>query len=351
MGRGGPMTHEALIDLAAGVALVGLMAYAILGGADFGGGVWDLFAAGPRKSDQRAAIARAMGPVWEANHVWLIFVLVVLFTCFPHGYAPLGIALFVPFHLALAGIMLRGAAFVFRGYRLRSPGHSVGPTGAAPASIWGTIFGIASVISPVLLGIAFGVLTVGGVRVDATGRVDPTSPLDWLNTYAMACGLLALSTCAYLAAVYLTVETDGDLREDFRRRAILSGTATAGLALIVLALAHRDAGWFFRQLVAPRSWPVLAAGIACFAASAWAVLGRRFRLSRIFAAGEIILLLLGWGLAQRPYLVYPDITLHRAAAPPATIAFLLATLPFGALLLIPSLWLLFQVFKAPPHRD
>ena len=108
------MADETLIDLAAAAALAGLTAYALLGGADFGGGVWDLFAAGPRTAEQRAAIARAMGPVWEANHVWLIFVLVVLFTCFPYGYGPLAVALFVPFHLALAGIMLRGGAFVFR---------------------------------------------------------------------------------------------------------------------------------------------------------------------------------------------------------------------------------------------
>ena len=96
---------------------LGLTLYILLGGADFGGGVWDLFASGPRKRAQCEAISNAMGPVWEANHVWLIFVIVVLFTCFPYGYAPLGIALFIPFHLALAGIMLRGAAFVFRGER------------------------------------------------------------------------------------------------------------------------------------------------------------------------------------------------------------------------------------------
>ena len=100
-------------DLSAAAALIGVIAYALLGGADFGGGIWDLFAAGPRKIEQRLAIQRAMGPVWEANHVWLIFVIVVLFTCFPRGYAALGIALFLPFHLALLGIMLRGASFVF----------------------------------------------------------------------------------------------------------------------------------------------------------------------------------------------------------------------------------------------
>src|SRR3954468_20296477 len=136
------MIHETLVSLAAAAALFGLMAYAIFGGADFGGGVWDLFATGPRRREQREAIAHAMGPVWEANHVWLIFVIVVLFTCFPYGYGPLGIALFVPFHLALVGIILRGAAFIFRGYRSRT---------ADRPSRWGAVFGVTSVISPFLL--------------------------------------------------------------------------------------------------------------------------------------------------------------------------------------------------------
>jgi cytochrome d ubiquinol oxidase subunit II len=340
------MTHESLVDLAAGIALIGLMAYALFGGADFGGGVWDLFASGPRRHAQREAIARAMGPIWEANHVWLIFVLVLLFTCFPYGYGPLAIALFLPFHLALAGIMLRGAAFVFRAHARRAPGA---PPGDPLASRWGRVFGIASLISPVLLGLAFGVVTGGDVRIDEAGDVSGMTPLPWLSPYAVGCGLLALSTCSYLAAVYLTVETDGELREDFRTRAIVSGTATAGLAFVVLAFARLEADWFFRQLVSPRSGPVMAAGLCCFAASAWSVFGRRYRLSRLFAAGEIVLLLLGWGLAQRPYLVYPDMTFQRAAAPAPTIAFMLATLPFGALFLIPSLWLLFHVFK--PTRN
>src|SRR6188472_4140304 len=134
------------IDLAAFAALLGTIAYAIFGGADFGGGVWDLFASGPRKKEQRLAIVRAMGPVWEANHVWLILVVVVLFTCFPKGYAALGISLFLPFHLTLVGIMLRGAAFVFRSYQARQA------DAAADPSWWGVVFGVASLISPVLLG-------------------------------------------------------------------------------------------------------------------------------------------------------------------------------------------------------
>lgn len=338
------MPHDVLVYLAAGLALIGLMLYAVFGGADFGGGVWDLLASGPRRQAQRDVIAHAMGPVWEANHVWLIFVIVVLFTCFPYGYSVLGIALFMPFHLALLGIMLRGASFVFRGYGRKEAG-STGTPPDAHAPAWGRVFGIASVISPFLLGLAFGVVTEGGVRVAESGEVTMAF-LPWLSPYAVGCGLLALSTCAYLAAVYLTVETEGALREDFRRRAILAGTATAGLAALVLVFAWYEARWFFRQLVSVRSSLVLVAGLGCFAASAWAVFGRRYWLSRIFAAGEIALLLLGWGLAQQPYLVYPDVTLNQAAAPAPTIAFMLLTVPFGAAVLVPSLWLLLKVFKS-----
>ena len=339
------MSDELLVNLAAATALVALMAYAVFGGADFGGGVWDLLASGPRKRQQRDAIAHAMGPVWEANHVWLILLLVVLFTCFPDGYGPLAIALFVPFHLALLGIMLRGASFVFRNYS-RKAKTSQTDAGEPLANLWGTVFGVASMISPLLLGMAFGVLTQGEVRIDKDGSVHHETTLPWLSFYSIGCGLLALSTCAYLAAVFLTVETDGDLREDFRRRAILAGTTTALLAGAVFASTYFEARWFFGQLTSPRCLPVLLVGLFFFAASAWAVYGRKYWLSRVFAAGEIVVLLLGWGLAQLPYLVYPDMTLMDAAAPRATIAFMLATLPFGALILGPSLWLLMKVFKS-----
>ncbi len=353
------MTDTAWIYLAAGIALVGLVAYVILGGADFGGGVWDLLATGPRKRAQRAAIARAMGPVWEANHVWLVFVIVVLFTCFPNGYGAIGTALFVPFHLALVGIMLRGASFVFRSHFAASGAAQEdgragrpGPPRADDAELpqdprawWGLVFGIASVISPVLLGAAFGAVTSGDVRISAAGVVSVSDRLPWLSGYALGCGLLALATCAYLAAVYLTAETAGPLREDFRYRAIVSGSITAALAALVLLLAWNEANWFFRQLIAPRSWPVLGAGLVFFALSAWAVFGRRYGWARVFAAGEIVLLLMGWAIAHQPYLVYPDLTLEQAAGPLATIRFLILALPVGALVLVPSLWLLFRVFK------
>ena len=342
------MSNETLAYAAAGLALIGLMAYAVLAGADFGGGVWDLFATGPRRRLQRQAIAHAMGPVWEANHVWMIFVIVVLFTCFPRGFAALGIALFVPFHLALVGIMLRGAAFVFRGYDEREAARERRKRGQK-GTLWGAVFGVASIIAPFLLGAAFGAITAGLIGVSRDGEVQfvDDRALPWLNVYTFACGLLALATCAYLAAVYLVVETHGELREDFRARAIVAGTVTAVLAGAVLVLAYTEANWFFHRLTSRAAWPILGVGLLLFAASAWAVFTRRYRLSRVFAAGEIVMLLLGWGVSYQPYLLYPDVTLVGSMAPPPTVKFLLATLPFGAAILVPSLWLLLKVFKTP----
>ena len=298
-----------------------------------------MFASGPRKKEQRLAIVKAMGPVWEANHVWLILVVVVLFTCFPKGYAALGIALFLPFHLALVGILLRGAAFIFRSYQSRHVEST------ARTSAWGVIFGIASLISPVLLGIAFGVVTEGSIRLSPNGEAGLAYPGAWLSMYCLMNGLLALCTCAYLAAVYLTNETTGALQEDFRQRAIFAGTAVAGMAAAVLVLAWFEANWFFHRLLSGRSLVVVILGLGCFAASAWAVFTRRYFLSRFFAAAEIGLLILGWGLAQHPLLAYPDISLAASAAPEATLRFLVLSLPVGAALILPSLWLLLQVFK------
>jgi cytochrome d ubiquinol oxidase subunit II len=332
------------VDLASLAALGGIVTYALLGGADFGGGVWDLLATGERRKEQRLAIERAMGPVWEANHVWLIFVIVILFTCFPRGYAALGMALFLPFHLALLGIVLRGASFIFRSYQGR-------PKDAAEeTSGWGIVFGIASIITPVLMGTAFGVVTQGRVGLGPDGEALGLHPVTWLSRYSMANGLLALSSCAYLAAVYLTNETKGALRDDFRRRAIGAGTATAALAALVLLLASREAEWFFNQLLSLRTLPLIAAGLVCFAASGWAVFTRRYWLSRLFAAGEIALLLLGWGVAQYPYLAYPDMRMMEMAAPIPTVRFVVLSLPLGGLFLVPSLWLLMTVFKSRPEQ-
>ena len=324
-----------LENVVAAFGLLGVILYAVLGGADFGGGVWDLFAGGPRRDEQRAAIARAMGPVWEANHVWLIFVIVLLFTAFPPAFAALSVGMFGLFHFVLIGITLRGAAFVFRGPEVNE----------AQSAHWGTIFGVASVITPLLLGMAVGGVSSGSFRV-INGEIRIDGPTPWFAPVSLAIGALALALCAYLAAVYLTNETHGELQEDFRQRALLAGTFVVGIALVLLPLLHFEAIYLWEGLISLKAAPVLVAGVAAALLSGWALLRRHYRIARAAAISQVSLLLLGWGLAQYPYLIYPDVLLRDAAAPDATLRFILYALPIGALVLIPSMWFLFDVFKS-----
>lgn len=321
--------------MAAGLALLVLTVYMLLGGADFGGGVWDFFARGPRAREQREAIATAMGPVWESNHVWLIFLLVILFTAFPIAFAALSEAFFIPFHLLLVGIILRGAAFVFRAH---------GSDEAGPQRVWARAFGSASIITPVLLGICLGAVSAGGIRM-VNGQVQVDYLRSWLTPLSIVSGALALSLFAYLAATYLTVETRDELQEDFRSRTLISGGVVGALAVVILPLILVQAPHLAQGLFSLRALPVMALGTALALLSLWAVLTRRFVLARVTAAGEVTMLLWGWALAQWPYIIYPDLTFEAAAAPDSTLTFLLATAPVGALLLIPSLALLFSVFK------
>ena len=221
------------------------------------------------------------------------------------------------------------------------------PAAHLHAPVWGTLFGGSSLISPFLLGACFGSLTAGDIHV-LNGQVSSSPSLPWLSPYAIACGLLAVAACAYLAAVYLAVETSGKLQADFRLRAIIGGTTTALLAALVLALASANATWFFQRLFSPAALPAVIAGALLFALSAWAVFTRRFRLARMSAAGQIVLLLAGWAIAHQQYLIYPDLPLQNSAGPPPTIRFMVVAISLGLLAVIPSLFLLFKVFKATP---
>lgn len=320
----------------AGVMLLALMAYAVLGGADFGGGIWDLLATGPRREQHRQAIAKAMGPVWEANHVWLIFVIVILFTVFPTGYRALGIAFFGLFHLVLVGIVLRGAAFAFR---------AGAPVDSRQWRVWSPVFGGASAVTPFLLGLAAAAVSGGGIRVGAGGVVQVDPGRTWFSPVSVMMGFLTVAMCAYLAAVFLTVETRGDLQEDFRRRALGSGVVLALLAAALLPLLPTGMPQLWAHFSQPRAGPLLLAGAALAVLSAAAIYTRRYLVARVSAVGQVILLLTGWALGQWPYLIYPDVTFHGAAASGPSARFVLQTLPFGLLVLLPSLWLLFRVFK------
>jgi cytochrome bd ubiquinol oxidase subunit II len=299
----------------------GLTAYALLGGADYGGGVWDLLATGPTARGQRSTIARAIGPVWEANHVWLILVVTVLFTAFPPAFAWLGIHLHVPIMLALIGIVLRGSAFVFRTY---------GPS--EQEERWGWIFAGASAGTPVLLGISVGAITEG----DSTR---------WLTPFSLLVGLLTLTLFAYLAAVYLTLEArDANVADAFRLRALVSGGFTGVVALATLLVA-RDAPEL-RAGLTTSSWAIpLHVMTAAAALGALAALWtRHFWWARYAAVAQVTLIVWGWALTEYPYLIRPDVTFQTAAAPRATLVLLLQTLAVGAAMLFPSLIYLFRIF-------
>lgn len=327
-----------LETIIAGVMVGSLILYALLGGADYGGGVWDLFAVGPRAQEQRRLIAKAISPVWEANHVWLILVLVILFTAFPPAFAAIATALHIPITLLLIGIVLRGTAFTFRTYDVQRDDVQ---------RRWSLVFSIASIITPILLGTTLGAIASGTIRVE-NGLVTSGFVSSWLAPFPLAVGFFALALFAFLAAVYLTVEAEEQaLQEDFRRRALLAGVIVGVLALIVFILAGTGAPSVRAGI--SRTWWALGLHFftALFATSAFVTLWtRRFRVARICAAAQVTLILLGWALAQFPYLVEPDLTLTSAAAPQITLQLLLGALAAGAILLFPSYYYLIRVFKA-----
>lgn len=326
-----------LETIIAGVMVASLVLYALLGGADYGGGIWDLFAFGRHAREQRELIAHAIGPVWEANHVWLILLVVILFTAFPPAFAVIATALHIPITLLLIGIVLRGTAFTFRTYDVQRD---------EVQRRWSLIFSIASIITPILLGTTLGAIASGDIRVE-NGVVTSGFLRPWLAPFPLAVGFFALSLFAFLAAVYLTVEAeDRSLQEDFRLRALLSGGAVGLLALIVFVLAGTGAPTV-RAGISRSSW-ALALHIltAIFALGAFYTLWtRRYRAARFCAAGQVTLILLGWAFAQFPYLVEPDISITSAAAPQITLRLLLGALVAGAVLLFPSYYYLFRIFK------
>lgn len=323
--------------IVAGVMVASLVLYALLGGADYGGGVWDLFAFGPRARRQRQLIAEAISPVWEANHVWLILVVVVLFTAFPPAFATIATALHIPLTLMLIGIVLRGTAFTFRTYDVQRDDVQ---------RRWSLIFSIASIITPILLGTILGAIASGTIRVE-NGAITSGFLRPWLAPFPLSVGFFALALFAFLAAVYLTVEApERELQEDFRWRALLSGVVVGLLALTVFVLAKTGAPTVRAGI--SRTWWALGLHIltAIFATSAFVALWtRRYRIARFCAAAQVTMILLGWAFAQFPNLVEPDITISSAAAPPVTLELLLGALVLGAIVLFPSYYYLFRIFK------
>jgi cytochrome d ubiquinol oxidase subunit II len=327
-----------LVDATAGVILLSLVTYALLAGADFGGGVWDLFASGPRRERQREAIAHAIGPIWEANHVWMIVAVVVLFTAFPPAFALVMTALHVPVSLMLVGIVLRGTAFVFR---------KVDPTGGGTERRWQVVFAVSSLLTPVMLGVVLGTISTpvlgyeGGIYTG--GFFAP-----WLRPFPWLVGLLATALFAFLAAVYLAVEAeaDADLAADFRMRGLWAGAAVALGAGACAALLPTAAPELAAHLFGTAAGRVIVGAAALALAGALLALSRGAdRTGRMLAAATTLLILVGWGTGQYPWLVAGALTAEEAAAPRVTLVLVAWILGIGSLILVPAFVYLYAIFK------
>jgi cytochrome d ubiquinol oxidase subunit II len=330
-----------LPHLVAGTMVLAITVYVFLGGADFGGGLWDLFATGPRHHQQREVIAHAIGPVWEANHVWLILVVVMLFSCFPAAFAHVSTELHIPLTLMLVGVVLRGSAFTFRSYNPRESGLQRG---------FGLTFSIASLVTPVLLGICIGTVAAGNIPMSAVpagvtfaGRF--VAP--WATLFALSVGLLMLALCALLAATYLTVEAqDDELRDDFRARALAACAAVVITATVTALLAERDAPLVYHALTSGvRAVTLLATTALLGALLVWALYRRHFYFARIAAAAVAAFIVWGWAWSQYPFMIPPDRTIDSLAAPHSTLVWTMVVLSAGTVILLPSFLYLFRVFK------
>jgi cytochrome bd ubiquinol oxidase subunit II len=325
-----------LAELLMAAMWICLTAYALFGGADFGGGFWDLIAGRAEKGRaQRNLIEHSIGPIWEANHVWLIFVIILTWTVVPSVFAAVSSTLYIPLTLVTVGIIARGSAFAFRKVSEK----------LWQQRLFGGAFALSSVLTPFFLG------TVGGSL--ASERVPPGiaagDPItSWINPTSLTSGVLAVTTTAYLAAVYLTHDArrEGDLAlaETFRRKALAAGVATglvAGIELLVLAM---DAPGLFGQLLSLPAAPLAALSIAAGAASLALMWRRNFLTVRISAALAVTALLWSWGIAQYPY-VLPGLALADASATENVLVANAIAVVIAGILVIPSLWWLYAIFQ------
>jgi len=318
---------------------LGLVVYAITGGADLGAGTWSVLASGQRRAEQRRAVMDAIAPIWEANHVWLIFVIVVMFSAFSRGFAALCIALHVPIALSLLGIVLRGAAYVFHAYGIQSQFSK---------EQWSHVFAWSSCLTPLLLGTVVGAVSTSQIRW-RDGHVLSGYLSGWTTPFAILVGLFSLSLFALLSATYLAAETRGELSRDFQKRALVSEWIAGALALAVFMRAAHDAPDLYENLSRSSwTWPIQLATAATAMAAVWSLQTRRVRLARVCVAGQVGLVVVGWGAAMDQHFILPDLSLEGATTNPEVLPALTAVLGAGSLLLGPALFFLYHVFKRPP---
>jgi cytochrome d ubiquinol oxidase subunit II len=312
--------------------LAGLVLYTVLGGADFGAGFWELGSL--NDEDMREEAVHAMGPVWEANHVWLIFVLVVLWTAYPVAFASIASTLVIPLFVAAIGIILRGTA-----YALRAGAYST-----RELTTIDTVFAISSSLTPFALGAAVGAVASQRVPV---GNAAGDLVSSWANATSLTIGALAVVAGAYMAAVFLSADAvrrrKPELEAAYRRRALAIGVVAGALALAAIFVVRDDAKPLYHGLVHGRGLAALIVSIAAGAGTLALVAARRYEPARVTAAIAVGAIIVGWALAQAPLLL-PGLTVNEAAAPRDTLIALIVAAVAGTLILLPSLWLLFRLY-------
>ncbi len=324
------------MDVAAAVLLlIGICAYAVLGGADFGGGFWDLFAGGAKRGARiRALIERSTGPVWEPNHIWLIFIFVVTWTAFPPAFAAVGTTLYIAVFLAGVGIIFRGGAFAFRETA----------TGIRQRRLFGVIYASSSIITPFFFGAIVGAVASG--EVPAGG--DPDSPFSsWLGLTSILGGVMAVVVTAYLGAAYLAADADRsgekELASYFRVRAIAAGIAAGIVAIGGIFVLKGHADTLYEGLTAARGLPwVILSAIAGIAALVllWQ---RRLQLARISGAAAVVFVIVGWAFAQFPWILVDTLKISEAAGATVTLVSVVAAVAVALLILVPSLFYLYRL--------
>ena len=321
-----------MITAVAVVLLLAVTAYAVFGGADFGAGFWDLTAGGTRRGARpREVIDQSIGPVWEADHVWLIFCFVVLWTSFPEAYASIWLTLFVPLTIAAFGIVLRGASFAFRKAVFRDRDQRA----------FGAAFAISSVIVPYCLGSVAGGIASG--RVPSGGEAgDPVN--SWINPTSATGGVLAVVTVAFLASVYLVREAgriaDDEMVEYFRRRALGSAVVAGIVAVVGLFVFETDAPYLYDGLTS-RAIPFVVLSAACGVGVIALLVRHQWRGSRVLAVVAVASIIVAWGAAQWDYILPTTLTFDQAAAPSGTLATVLVVTVLAVLIIVPAFVLLF----------
>ncbi len=321
-------------DVVAVILMFGITAYALFGGADFGAGFWDLFAGGAKRGARpRAVIAHSIGPVWEANHVWLIFILVVLWTGFPEAFASITLTLFVPLALAALGIVLRGASFAFRKEVSRTSSERN----------FGAAFASSSVLVPYCFGAVAGAIASG--QVPAGGKAgDPWS--SWINPTSVLGGVLAVTVCAFLASVYLVWDArrldDSTMVDYFRRRAVATSVVAGFVAVIGFFVLHDYATYVFDGLTS-RALPLVIISAICGIGSLVLLVRDAHRWARVLSMGAVATVVVSWGVAQWPYILPTSLKVSQAAAPSGTLTTILVVFILAATIILPSLGLLYAL--------